>query len=95
MASSAPTASTEHTELFRFSSHALPDEALHVIRFTGQEGLNELFSFSIQLVSRNLALDTGKLLSDRATFRIIREDGSEAVFSGYPAAVEQQGAFNG
>ncbi|MDR3300683.1 MAG: type VI secretion system tip protein VgrG [Candidatus Accumulibacter sp.] len=89
------SAANAHTELFRFSSQALPDEILHVIRFSGQEGLNELFNFTVQLVSPNLALDTSKLLSDRATFRILREDGSEAVFSGYPARVEQGGAFNG
>ncbi|MDR2160961.1 MAG: hypothetical protein LBO77_02320, partial [Desulfovibrio sp.] len=84
-----------HTELFRFSSQGLPGEELHVIRFSGQEGLNELFSFSIQLVCANAALDTGKLLGDRATFSILREDGLKVVFSGYPARVEQGGHFNG
>ncbi|MDR1276661.1 MAG: type VI secretion system tip protein VgrG [Candidatus Accumulibacter sp.] len=86
---------TPHTELFRFSSQALPEETMHVLRFTGEEGVNELFNFTIEIVSPNPGLDTGKLLSDRAVFSILREDGSKAVFSGYPARVEQGGAFNG
>ncbi|MDR2673746.1 MAG: type VI secretion system Vgr family protein [Opitutaceae bacterium] len=83
------------TELFRFVSRALPDETLHVIRFQGREGINELFSFTIELVSPNMSLDTEKLLSDRAVFHITREDGTQAVFNGYPSRVEQGGAFNG
>ncbi|MDR1888611.1 MAG: type VI secretion system tip protein VgrG [Zoogloeaceae bacterium] len=86
---------TFETELFRFTSQALPQETLHVIRFKGSEGLNELFSFTIDLVSPNPALDIGKLLSDRATFRILRENGREAVFCGYPAKAQQSGYFNG
>ncbi|GHU17242.1 hypothetical protein FACS189475_00750 [Betaproteobacteria bacterium] len=86
---------TFETERFRFVSQALPDETLHVVRFKGSEGLNELFSFTIDLVSQNTALDIGKLLSDRATFRILREDGREAVFCGYPAKAQQSGYFNG
>ncbi|MDR2637839.1 MAG: type VI secretion system tip protein VgrG, partial [Zoogloeaceae bacterium] len=74
---------------------ALPNETLHVIRFQGQEGINELFSFTIELVSPNMSLDTETLLSDRAVFSITREDGSQAVFNGYPARVKQGGAFNG
>jgi type VI secretion system VgrG family protein len=86
---------SRETELFRFVSRALPDEALHVVRFRGAEGINELFSFTIDLVSPNMSLDTEKLLSDRATFTITREDGTQAVFNGYPASVEQGGAFHG
>jgi type VI secretion system secreted protein VgrG len=83
------------TELFRFASRALPDEVLHVVRFSGQEGINALFQFTIELVSPNMSLDTEKLLSDRATFTITREDGTRVVFNGYPARVEQGGAFHG
>ncbi|GHU17238.1 hypothetical protein FACS189475_00740 [Betaproteobacteria bacterium] len=89
------TSRTAETEHFRFTSQALPDETLHVVRFKGREGLNELFSFTIDLVSSNPALNVSKLLSDRATFRILRKDGREAVFCGYPAGVEQSGYFNG
>ncbi|MDR0576868.1 MAG: type VI secretion system tip protein VgrG [Candidatus Accumulibacter sp.] len=83
------------TERFRFTSQALPGETLHVIRFTGREGLNELFAFTIDLVSPNPALDLGKLLSDRATFRVLREGDREALFCGYPASARQSGHFNG
>ena len=46
-------------------------------------------------VSGDRAVDTGALLSAPATFTILREGAPDAVFSGYPARVEQGGHFNG
>lgn len=86
---------SRYTEWFRFVSQNLPEDTFHVVRFTGTEGLNTLFSFTIDLVSSNVAVDTAALLSVPATFTILREDAPDAVFSGYPARVEQGGYFNG
>ena len=86
---------SRYTEWFRFVSQNLPEDTFHVVRFTGTEGLNTLFSFTIDLVSSNVAVDTAALLSAPATFTILREDAPDAVFSGYPARVEQGGYFNG
>ena len=80
-------------ELFRFHSDALPDEKIYVVRFSGTEALNELFDFTIQLVSPNLSLDCSALLSDVAHFTLVREDNTSVTFSGYPALARQEGQF--
>ena len=82
-----------HTEWFRFISGALPADTFHVVRFTGTEGLNKLFSFRLELVSARPDVDTGKVLAARARFVILREDAPPAVFHGYPSKVEQGGHF--
>ena len=87
---------THYTEWFRFTSEALPEDTFHVIRFSGTEGLNRLFSFTIELASRNADLDTEALLNEPAAFTILREgDADPAVFKGYPARVDLGGHFGG
>ena len=83
----------ELQELFHFTSDAMPHEVFHVVRFSGTEALNELFDFTIHLVSPNLSLDCGKLLGDRAHFTLLREGSAPVVFSGYPAMARQEGHF--
>ena len=86
----------KYKEWFRFSSAALPEEELHVVRFSGREGLNELFSFTIDLVSKNTQLNPGKILHAAAEFSILRKRGQPpAVFRGYPTRMDQGGHFNG
>ena len=84
-----------YTELFHFTSAALPPETFHVVRFRGTEGLNRLFSFSIDLVSQDSSVDARKVLGDSAVFTIRRQSGGDAVFQGFPTRVEQSGHFNG
>lgn len=86
---------TQYTELFQFESEGMPHDLFHVVRFQGTEGLNTLFSFTIDLVSRKVDVDTAAVLRNRGVFTVIRKDGSKAVFSGYPAAITQSGHFNG
>lgn len=81
--------------LFSSGAEALRGIPLHVARFSGTEGLNRLFSFTISLVSPRPDVDTGALLEAPATFSILREDAPPATFSGYPARVEQGGTFHG
>lgn len=84
------------TERFRFFSPAQDKEPFHVIGFRGEEGLHRLFDFQIDLVCADAAVDTGALLASPCRFEVMRDgDADPAVFSGYPAAVEQRGFFNG
>jgi|GEM_PF-3223305 type VI secretion system VgrG family protein len=83
------------TELFHFASAALPPETFHVTHFSGTEGLNTLFSFTIDLVSPNASVDAAKVLGSPAIFTIRRDNGEDAVFRGFPARMEQGGLFNG
>ena len=83
------------TELFHFSSQAMPKDTFYVTNFSGREGLNTLFNFTINLVSKNLSVDTAKVLESEATFIIHRDNGEDAVFKGYPVLIQQGGFFNG
>lgn len=87
---------TTLTERFRFFSTHQSSEPFHVVGFRGVEGLHRLFDFQIDLVSADAAVDTGALLAAPCRFEVVRDgDAEPAVFSGYPAAVEQRGFFNG
>ena len=87
---------TTLTERFRFISPVQTETPFHVTGFTGVEGLHRLFDFHIDLVCADAAVDTGKLLAAPCRFEILRDgDAAPAVFSGYPARVEQRGFFNG
>lgn len=84
------------TERFRFLSPVESREPFHVIGFHGVEGLHRLFDFHIDLVCADPDVDTGALLASPCRFEVARDDdAAPAVFSGYPAAVEQRGFFNG
>lgn len=82
---------------YRFTSAAqeLNNDVLHVVRFVGTEGLNSLYSFTINLVCRNADLDTTALLNAPALFAITREGQDDATFGGYPSRVEHGGEFHG
>lgn len=83
------------TELFRFQSVNMPEDLFHVMRFRGTEGLNTLFTFAIDLVSKKVDVDTTAMLRNPGVFTINRKDGSKAVFGGYPSEITQSGHFNG
>ena len=87
--------SSPYTEFFLFTSKALPQETFHVVNFHGTEGLNQLFSFTINLVSQNASVDPEKVLAETATLTIKRKTGQDAIFTGYPTLFEQSGFFNG
>ena len=87
---------TTLTERFRFFSSHQSSEPFHVVGFRGVEGLHRLFDFQIDLVCADAAVDTAALLAAPCRFEVTRDgDADPAVFSGYPAAVEQRGFFNG
>lgn len=81
-------------ERFHFISEGLAPDALHVVRFSGHEGLNTLYNFEITLVSKK-PVDTEALLFSTGRLEIDRADGSKALFTGTPGALTQGSQFNG
>ena len=87
-------AESKYTELFRFEAEGMDRDAFHVLSFRGTEALSSLFSFDIELVSKNMSLDLEELLSGNAKLTIKRGGGfPDAVFAGRPAAARQTGSF--
>ncbi len=87
------------TERFTFHSNALSSASASagkckVVRFSGTEGFNTLYSFEIQLMS-NTPINTSALLATPASLRIERGDNSPVTFHGYPTALSQGGHING
>lgn len=82
-------------ERFLFASRALQDDgALHVVRFSGQEGLNMLYSFDITLATRESSLPVEEMLASGARLSIVRDNGSRASFSGFPTRIVQTSRYN-
>ena len=87
-------AESKYTELFRFEADGMPEDTFHVVSFRGTEALSSLFSFDIELVSKNMSLDLEELLAGNAKLTIKRGgDLPDAVFAGRPAAARQTGSF--
>ena len=83
-------------ERFTFSSEAVPeDHALLVIRFSGSEGLSELYQFTIRIATQKDSLPLEAMLSARATFTIRGADQDrDAVFSGWISSIVQTSRYN-
>lgn len=82
------------TELFRFEVEGMDRDTFHVLSFRGAEALSSLFSFDIELVSKDISLDLEELLASDAKLTIKRGgDLHDAVFAGRPAAARQTGNF--
>lgn len=87
-------AESKYTELFRFEADGMPEDTFHVLSFRGTEALSSLFSFDVELVSKNMSLDLEELLASDAKLTIKRGgDLPDAVFAGRPAAARQTGSF--
>ena len=87
-------AESKYTELFRFEAEGMDRDAFHVLSFRGTEALSSLFSFDVELVSKNMSLDLEELLAGNAKLTIKRGGGfPDAVFAGRPAAARQTGSF--
>ena len=87
-------AESKYTELFRFEADGMPEDTFHVLSFRGTEALSSLFSFDVELVSKNMSLDLEELLAGNAKLTIKRGGGfPDAVFAGRPAAARQSGSF--
>lgn len=83
-------------ERFRFHSQPVKEmDALRVVRFTGTEGLNMLYSFEIVLATQKNSLPLEEMLIYPAKLVILREDGRHATFSGLPTAIQQTTRYKG
>lgn len=90
-------------ERFVFRSEAVPEEhALPVIRFSGTEGLSELYCFTIRIATQKKSLPLEDMLTARAHFTIraaLQSEGGadgaqDAVFSGYISSIVQTSRYN-
>ena len=87
-------AESKYTELFRFEAEGMDRDTFHVLSFRGTEALSSLFSFDIELVSKDMSVDLEELLASDAKLTIKRGGGfPDAVFAGRPAAARQTGSF--
>lgn len=73
---------------FAFAIQGFDQNAFHVVRFSGEEGLSQLYRFEIELFSGDKAVDFDKALSNTATFTIKREKG-DIPFHGILQSFEQ------
>ncbi len=87
-------AESKYTELFRFEAEGMDRDTFHVLSFRGTEALSSLFSFDIELVSKDMSVDLEELLASDAKLTIKRGgDFPDAVFAGRPASARQTGSF--
>lgn len=61
-----------------------------VIRFQGDEGLNECYRFEIDLISKKDDVDLEAIIQSNATFTILRPNGESIPFHGVLAEFEQR-----
>jgi type VI secretion system secreted protein VgrG len=73
---------------------ALP-QALVVERFSGREGLSELFSFTVDCLSASAFLDLDALLGQEVTLRILLADGNSRAWHGIVTQSAQLGSDGG
>jgi len=73
---------------FSFEIQGFDKDAFHVVRFSGEEGLSQLYHFEIELFARDKDVDFGKALSNTATFTVKRKQG-DIPFHGILKTFEQ------
>ena len=64
----------QKTEIFSFVSSGLDQATFEVFNFQGEEGLSQLYSFEINLVSDKPDIDLEKIMGAPAVFSILRVD---------------------
>lgn len=74
--------------VFQFQSQAVPKDTFVVARFHGEEGLSQLYSFDILLVSDKADLDLEAILQSPAVFTIKGKE-AELPYHGILASFEQ------
>ncbi len=84
----------QHRERFFFESSALKQESCKVVRFSGVEGLNTLYSFELTLVSQNF-LDMDTFMVSPCTLKIARDQAKAVQFHGFPSSCTQKSHING
>ncbi|WP_167395076.1 type VI secretion system Vgr family protein [Variovorax boronicumulans] len=72
-----------------------PQNAVVVERFTGSEGLNELFDFTIDTLATSSEFDPFALIGEELSLRLLLANGSFRTWHGYLTAVDALGGDGG
>jgi len=72
-----------------------PQNAVVVERFTGSEGLNELFEFTIDTLATSSEFDPFALIGEELSLRLLLASGSFRTWHGYLTAVDALGGDGG
>ncbi|WP_062474788.1 type VI secretion system Vgr family protein [Variovorax boronicumulans] len=72
-----------------------PQNAVVVERFTGTEGLNELFDFTIDTLATSSEFDPFALIGEELSLRLLLANGSFRTWHGYLTAVDALGGDGG
>ncbi|WP_180288596.1 type VI secretion system Vgr family protein [Variovorax sp. 54] len=72
-----------------------PQNAVVVERFTGSEGLNELFEFTIDTLATSSEFDPFALIGEELSLRLLLANGSFRTWHGYLTAVDALGGDGG
>src|SRR3954469_14548440 len=79
---SSETYSQEHRALKVFTT--LPENELLLSAFTGSEGISQLYSFQLDLFSQNGSIDFNKLIRQKISFAVQREESEDLrYFNGF------------
>lgn len=71
------------------------DQELQLLRFTGEEGISELFKFDVELVSQDARIELKKLIGKKVTLAITLADGSFKYISAHVSDFVHSGADGG
>ncbi|MFY1030734.1 type VI secretion system tip protein TssI/VgrG [Pseudomonas asiatica] len=86
---------TQHQRLFTFDSPLPPEQELQLLSFSGREGISELFSFQVQLISQDARIELKKLIGKKVTVGIALADGSTRYISAHVSDFVHAGADGG
>jgi type VI secretion system secreted protein VgrG len=73
----------------------LPSAALVVEKFSGREGISELFRFDIDCLSTSVNFELKALLGEEVTVRLLQADGSKRAWHGIVTEAAQLGGDGG
>jgi type VI secretion system secreted protein VgrG len=91
------TGLSQHARLLTLASaqqSGLP-ESLAVERFSGREGINELFSFEVDALSTSTGLDLSSFIGEELTVGLLQPDGGRRAWHGICTASAWLGADGG
>lgn len=80
-------------KLFSFKIDTLPEDEFLVVSFSGQEGLSQLYSFDLTLISKNKAVDLEQALYGQASLTLHTEHGGPRVIGGILSSLVQAQEF--
>lgn len=85
---------SQHARLIEIET-PLPEAALVAEKFSGNEGISELFRFDIDCLSTSVHFELKKLMGEELTLRLLQADGSKRVWHGIVTEASQLGGDGG